>query len=199
VSAWHWGVLHCHLRSSAFTSPIICNYYYLYVRTGRCSRDAVVSLRSRSKRRCVSCLVLPAATSLLNTSISFFVCVCVCLHACFRLQVHLPCSLPRSGAPGLPAEWKINGLPRSTWHLRSILQQRSGNRSRVRVITAFSCQLCNEVWSACLTRLLRNNVSLRHGQQSWISHPARWFCSMFGLSYTWLLPAASLLLQLVFS
>lgn len=126
---------------------------------GRFSREVVVSLRTHSRWGCVS-LLGPACSNLISNATSISVCVC----AFFRLQVHLPCSLPRSGAPGLPAQWEINGLPRSTWHLRSVLQQRPGNSSRVPVITAFPCQLCNEVWSAYLAQLRGKNVSLRHGQ-----------------------------------
>lgn len=168
MSGWHRGcdrvALGCHLCFGEFTSPI-CNYFYPCAQRWRFSREV-------AHQDVPLFQLLPAATSFLNASSIFFP---FCPRACPRLQVHMPRSLPRPGAPGLPAEWEINGLPHCTWHLRRIWQ-RSGNRSRVCVITAVSCPFCNEVWSACFAQLLGNDVSLRHGWQCWISHPRLWFC-----------------------
>lgn len=146
------------------------------------TRQRTISWRSHSTSGCAS-LRASACSNFISKHFCFS---SFCLRACCRLQIHMPRSLPRPGAPGLPAEWEINGLPHCTWHLTRIWQRWSGNRSRVCVITAVSCQLCNETWSACFTQLLGNDVTLKHGQQR------------YGYA-VWLLPDGSPLLQSVFS
>lgn len=135
-----------------FSIFMIRSCFYREVQTRQCA----ISWRLHSKSGCAS-LWASACSNFISKHFCFS---SFCLRACCRLQIHMPRSLPRSGAPGLPAEWEINGLPHCTWHLAWIWQRWPGNRSRVRVITAVSCQLCNEMWSACFTWLLGNDVTL---------------------------------------